>query len=379
MRKTAFLVNDISMLGGSKRVTVNLANNMSSQDEIKIISLFNSSKEATFSINNNIEIITLYKRNIQIYELSTYIRFIKELKMKPILNLFFTLIYLLVGYPFKRNQLQKILQTMDNVVVPEVYGLLFISKKLFLSKKIYLQLHSTFDYIIKNHIIKWVLKTYQNKIQGLIVLTDCDKEAFEKIGFNNVIRIYNPISCSYEVKHRNITNKVVYLGRLDIVKGIDYLLDIFYLLLCNQEVSLEIYGEGAMRKEIEKFIIENKLCGRVNIHGYVENVYEAIKDANCLIAPSRHEGLPMVFLEAFQCQVPVVSFRSFPGIEEIITEGENGFIVEIGDVEGAAEKVKLLLTDKNLNKIMGDNALKGVGKFDINQIISEWHNVFDSK
>lgn len=377
MRRTVFIVNDISVLGGSTRVTANLANKMAEQDDVKIISLFKSNKSSIFQLQDNIEVITLYSKQVHIYELTTYIKFLKEFKLGPILNLFCTLIYLLLGYPFKKNALKKHLMSVDNIIVPEIYGLFFITNKIFSLKNVFLQIHSTFDYIVGNRIINIVLKIYRTKIKSLIVLTDSDKEKFKKIGFENVVRIYNPICSNYQVIERKISKKIVYVGRLDIVKGIDYLLEIFKLLIMECDASLEIYGDGSMKKDIELFIERNQYENKINIHGYIENVYEAITGANCLISPSRNEGLPMVFLEAFQCQVPVVAFKSFPGIFEIISDGDNGFILEIGDVKGAFQALKLLLEDTDLNRKLGENSLKTIKKFNINQIINEWYNVFD--
>ncbi|MDO5348236.1 MAG: glycosyltransferase, partial [Bacillota bacterium] len=112
-------------------------------------------------------------------------------------------------------------------------------------------------------------------------------------------------------------------------------------------------GDGPMRLEIESFIKKNGLEDRVILHGVVKDLSPILLQSICLVAPSRLEGLPLVFLEAFQHQLPIVSFDSFPAISDIITEAETGFIIQQGDIMSAVDKMEFLYLESKQNQLMG--------------------------
>ena len=373
MRSVAFLVNDISAIGGSTKVTVQLANAMTKQRRVKIISLFQSKDEIDMSISKEIEILTLFNKRIKIFEVETYIKMLKSFNFMPIISLMLILIQLLLSYPLLRKKLNQNIIDIDTVIVPEIYGLFFINYKY--KKKVILQLHTNFHNIIANRINRFTLNLFHKKIDQLVVLTDNDKKEFEKYGFNVVKRIYNPLPEKNIEGMREFNNHLLYVGRLDYVKGIDYLLEIFKLIATNQEVYLDICGDGEMKKDIEQFIKQHHLEDKVNLHGMVDNLTPYFLQAVALIAPSRREGLPLVFLEAFSHQVPVVSFRSFTSIEDIIIQGETGYVVEIGDVKEAASKLEYLLLNKVENRLMGQKALNMLEEFKLETVINQWNSI----
>ena len=134
-----------------------------------------------------------------------------------------------------------------------------------------------------------------------------------------------------------------------------------------------------MRLEIDSFIKKHGLEDRVILHGVVKDLSPILLQSICLIAPSRLEGLPLVFLEAFQHQLPIVSFNSFPAISDIITEGETGFIIKQGDVMAAVDKLEFLYLEPEQNKIMGLKCLDFVQSFKLERIIEEWNTMIEMK
>ena len=99
-----------------------------------------------------------------------------------------------------------------------------------------------------------MLLNYKNKIHTLVVLTDKDKENFSKYKFNSITRIYNPINGS-KIKRDFIDNRIIFIGRLDFIKGIDYLKEI--ILSLRVDFILEkIYGEGPLRQDLEQFVLQ---------------------------------------------------------------------------------------------------------------------------
>ena len=84
----------------------------------------------------------------------------------------------------------------------------------------------------------------------------------------------------------------------------------------------------------------------------------------------------MVLLEAMVCGIPCVSFDCPDGPAEIITNNEDGFLVETGNITLLAEKIKLLIQDENLRKEMGAKAKENVRRFSPDIIMERWDRLF---
>jgi glycosyltransferase involved in cell wall biosynthesis len=74
-----------------------------------------------------------------------------------------------------------------------------------------------------------------------------------------------------------------------------------------------------------------------------------------LLLPSEQESFGLAALEAMACEVPVIASR-VGGIPEVVTDGETGFLSEVGDVEKMGNDAARLLTDPTLRREMGKRA-----------------------
>jgi len=150
------------------------------------------------------------------------------------------------------------------------------------------------------------------------------------------------------------------LGRLVRWKGHRYLVEAVRLVNEKLKVHLLIGGEGALRQELAGLIRENGLEESVtfldHIPGNLMNVYYSLADI--YVQPSiidesgTTEGLGVTLLEAMSCETPCIGSR-VGGIPDIIRDGENGFLVNPANPEQLAEKILLLLRDKDLCARMG--------------------------
>ena len=134
-----------------------------------------------------------------------------------------------------------------------------------------------------------------------------------------------------------IFNKeILFVGRNDRVKGIPYLIEAFELIKKDfPDFKLSLVGEG---------LPEGKLP--------LTEVRKRMKNCYCLVLPSITEGLPRVMLEAMALSKPVVASR-VGGIPDLIKDSENGFLFEVGNVQELAEKLRILLDNKELAVEMG--------------------------
>jgi len=164
---------------------------------------------------------------------------------------------------------------------------------------------------------------------------------------------------------------VVAMGRLRPQKGFDYLLDAFARTV-DSSWSLVILGEGAERERLEAQIEKLGLKSRVFLPGTVDEPKAVLQKAELFVLSSRFEGFPMVVLEAMSCGLPVICFDCPTGPSDIISDGNDGVLVPLGDVDALAVAMDRLMENKNERKRLASSAPKVVDRFSIQKIMEKW-------
>ena len=85
----------------------------------------------------------------------------------------------------------------------------------------------------------------------------------------------------------------------------------------------------------------------------------------------------MVLLEAQAAGLPIVSFECKCGPKDVLTDGEDGFLVKEGDVETLAIKIRELITDEDLRRRMGAEAYKNSERFSEEKVMAQWVELFN--
>ena len=156
---------------------------------------------------------------------------------------------------------------------------------------------------------------------------------------------------------------LVCVGRLCEQKGQLLLIDAVRLLReRGVNVSLTLAGDGELRSVIEELIRRYQLETNISITGWLgsDAVREQLIKARALVLPSFAEGLPVVIMEAMALKRPVIS-TFVAGIPELVTEGEQGWLVPAGDVEALAKAIQSCLeTPPEILEKMGRSAFDKV-------------------
>lgn len=146
---------------------------------------------------------------------------------------------------------------------------------------------------------------------------------------------------------------VGWIGRMTAIKRVPDILTSFKLLLDRGvDATLCLVGDGPDRESAELLAKELGIAGHVIWPGYQRDVspYYALFDA--FVLPSANEGTPVVAIEALAAGRPIVATR-VGGVPDVVTEGEDGYLVAVGDVEAIAESLERLARDPELRRSLG--------------------------
>jgi len=178
--------------------------------------------------------------------------------------------------------------------------------------------------------------------------------------------IYQSISLPEKIPELSFSGNILYAGRLSKEKGVDYLIKAFGLAKKDlPKAKLLIAGDGKERKRLEELAKSLKLEENVKFLGWLskDQLKSIYKDVDFIVLPSIwQEPFGLTGLEAMSYGRPVIAF-DVGGIGEYVINNENGFLVDVFDVDGLAEKIKILLTDKNRLKEFSRNSIKKSKEF----------------
>lgn len=218
------------------------------------------------------------------------------------------------------------------------------------------------------------------------VLTQADKDY---LGSNrtNIVVMNNPLTfspMSLKEYHVNFEKRkhILFCGSIDRyeVKGLDNMIRAFAKVrTVNKDVVLDIAGKGSRTNvdKLKELAKELKVVDYVNFLGFQEDVASLMKSHSLLVLSSRSEGFGMVIIEAMACGCPVVSY-ALSGPCEIIENGTNGILVENQNVDKLAESIVSLYNNKEMQKIIGENALGTVEKYSLKNIVDKWEKILNN-
>lgn len=176
-------------------------------------------------------------------------------------------------------------------------------------------------------------------------------------------------TCDVAAKH------VIFVGRADAQKGFNYLADVWdRVSKRHPDWQLDIYGEGLDRNHS---LIRPIKGDNVAVHGKTEHIFDCYKESSILVLTSIYEPFGLVMPEAMSCGLPVVAFNCPYGPEEIITDGDDGFLIDGFNVEAFAEKLSLLMADEDLRRQMGQRAMLAARRYSKENVLPLWLALFE--
>lgn len=206
----------------------------------------------------------------------------------------------------------------------------------------------------------------------VICLTDEDVADYAKIGVR-AEKIYNPLTVEVTRLSRREGKKFIAVGRLELQKGFDILINSFrFVLQKHPDATLEIYGDGTQREALTTLIIKLGLEDSVTLKGAIKNISDAYSRSDFFVLSSRFEGFGLVIVEAQAHGLPVVAFDCPRGPAEIISDGVNGLLVKNGSVIDLSMKMVELIENPDMCSEMVNAAFISNRRFEHESIREEW-------
>lgn len=172
--------------------------------------------------------------------------------------------------------------------------------------------------------------------------------------------------------------RIVSVGVLNNNKNQKLLLEAFAELVGSfPQWEMEFWGSntGNYAKELEQYIRSHHLEDRVFLKGTSKNVNSDIYDrADIYVIPSKKEGFPLSLTEAMAAGIPAVGLRSCPGVNELIRDGETGYLTE-ASVNSLREKLELLMSDRKLRVQIGEAGRKAMDEYKSEKIWNQWEEL----
>ncbi len=133
---------------------------------------------------------------------------------------------------------------------------------------------------------------------------------------------------------------------------------------------LVMVGDGLTRAEVEAAVATSGLTGRVHLLGLRRDVPELFHAFDVFALSSRWEGLPRVFPQAMAAALPILTSH-VGGAADAVRDGENGWLIAIGDVEGMADRLLELARDPDRCAAMGRRGLELVDEFSARRMLDQ--------
>ena len=217
------------------------------------------------------------------------------------------------------------------------------------------------------------------RIDGFVFQSEGARDFFKESIKKKSIIIHNSIFIpedKYLKPCKIREKKIVNVGRLHPQKNQKLLINSFAKIAADfPEYTLEIYGEGELRVELQKQIDDLGLTGRVLLKGTTKNILEHVYTASLFVLSSDYEGMPNALMEAMSIGVPCISTDCRPGgARTLICNKVNGWLTPIGDANllSSCMKTVLLRGDKNNEIIL--NAMKIRETHSGKKVFDAWDN-----
>ena len=362
--------------GGVEKAVSLFANMLCSDFDVHIISVYNMPGSPAYEISEKVKVEYLLKDIPNREEFKTAVR---NLNVLRILTEGFRAVKIL--YLKKIRVIKAVRKIKEGVIVTTrdedaILASAFGRKE---TLKI-AQLHH--DYAVKSKFVRHFKYNYGNIDVLTLLSPKMADEISRALGNRHKMKVmYVPNFIETIPPMPSITDKektVLAVGRLDPIKGFDRLIESFCRVHENaEEWKLVIAGDGNEYDNLRELIDRLHAGEYIELAGKLspDEVASEMNRAGIFALSSYSEGFPFVLLEALCGALPVAAYDIRSGLDMIIRDGENGFLVS--DREEFEKCLLKLMNDSKLRESMSLNAYKKAEEFSKERLRTTWINIIE--
>lgn len=208
---------------------------------------------------------------------------------------------------------------------------------------------------------------YFSKVDHIHLLLNTYKKSLPEHMQNRVTVIPNGVILPEKVNVGERENLIIGVGRLAPQKRFDRLIVAVAMIkheLRQRKYRVEIYGEGHLRQELEEQITFEGVDDIITLKGNTDDMESVYRKAKMYAMPSEFEGLSIALLEALSLHVPTIAFKECIGIEDVLIDGKNGYIVDSN--EALSQKILSICNNET------DYGFENIEAFNESDFFENW-------
>lgn len=177
------------------------------------------------------------------------------------------------------------------------------------------------------------------------------------------------------------TLKMVYVGRVEEEQKrvSDIVAAVKRISARGVDFRLQVVGDGESMPMVRHELADEIAAGRVVLHGWLdgERVIDIVRDSEVFVLASAYEGFCIALVEAMAngCAPVVTDIRS--GNKQLVTDGINGFMVPIGDIEAFADKIEDLAADREKLLEFRRRAWETGRQYSVERMVEAYEHCFE--
>lgn len=362
--------------GGAEKVISNLANLLSENNDVSIISTYKLKGSPAFYINDKVKInylITNLEPNKQ--NLKSALKSFNLIKSAYEIIKSFKILVL------RKTRMIKAIKNLDCdiVISTRILHNNWVGKY---ARKDIIKISQEHNHHNNNQkYIKKLIKSLNNFDYFMPVSKELCDFYSKKISKPKVVYIPNFIDNISNTTCNLSSKQLISVGRLDSIKGFDDLIDVFNLFYQNHsDWNLHIVGDGPekqnLQTKIDKLGLTKKiiLCGTKH-SSELENEY---LNSSIYVMTSHSESFGLVLVEAANYGLPLLAFDSAQGAKEIIENNKNGFLVGNRNAKEMVAKIEELINNPSKMQCFSKNSKNTAFKFSKETVSKEWNKFLNN-
>lgn len=377
--KIAYIYPAFINIGGADKIIISKANYMAERwgYEVYLITDSQNGLEPFFPLSEKVHLVDLD------------INFFQQYQYGPLKRL---MVYLRLMRKYKRALTQTLAQIRPDIVISTFSrDAKFVNLYKRYAKAAIAEVHTTKKNIralpnlrLKGGVYKLLaayiehqLNASAKKFDEVVVLNTLEEKLWRPVRPVRVIN--NAVQYYPEEENPLLAKSVIYVGRAEYEKAPDRLIEVWRLVAQRHpDWTLRMFCTGAMLDELKAKVQEYGIEQQVLFMPPTKDMEHEYMTSSLCALTSRYEGFPVVLQEAMGCGLPCISFNCPSGPRYIIKDGEDGYLVENGNIEAFAEKVCLLMENVSLRRQLGQSAKQHMAYYSKERIMGQWRELFDS-